>query len=444
MEPLEPPLPVRLDLAALLAEPLTETMKGLPSRAAGQTLTQLGGMGLRLLAGDLPLPVAVLKQSALEHNGRWMRDFVARAGASLCPHGKTTMAPQLFQRQFDDGAWGITAATAAHVRSYRRFGVPRIILANQLVGPANFALVFDELERDHSFDFYLLIDSVAALAALQEALAARPLARPVQVLLEVGTARGRTGVRNVEQGLALGRALRDAGPAIALRGVEAFEGVFGGDEHIRSELGVHAMLSVIADLAGAGCAEHWFAPGEVILSAGGSAFFDIVAGVLGQVGGARTMHVVLRSGCYLSHDSLHYARMQSRMRQRSAALWGDGKGLQNALEVWACVQSLPEPGRAICSLGKRDLSSDLQLPQPLWWFRPGLHCAPQVVPSALRVTSLNDQHAFIDSADGLVPWRVGDYVGFGVGHPCTTFDKWTLLLTVDDQYQVTGGIRTFF
>ena len=436
--------PLQLDLTALRRQALPATLKGLPTRAVGQDLDALGAMRLSLLGGDLPLPVAVLKQTALEHNGRWMRDFVARADVSLCPHGKTTMAPQLFQRQFDDGAWGITAATASHVRTYRQFGVPRIILANQLIGRANIELVFDEIDADPDFDFYLLVDSLAALATLQAALVERPLSRPLQVLLEVGAAGGRTGVRTVAQGLELGRALRAAGPAIALRGVETFEGVHGGDDHARVEIAVLAMMDTVAELARAGCDESWFAPGDVILSAGGSAFFDMAATVLGAVSDERRMRVVLRSGCYLSHDSLHYARMQSRIRQRSGTLWGSGPGLRNALEVWAHVQSLPEPGRAICALGKRDLSHDLELPQPLWWFRPGLHDAPQSVSPTLRVTALNDQHAFVDSADGHIPWCVGDLVGFGVGHPCTTFDKWPLLYTVDDGYRVLAGIRTFF
>ncbi len=436
--------PIQLDLTALRRQALPATLKGLPAPAVGQGLDALGALHLSLLGGDLPLPVAVLKQTALEHNGRWMRDFAARADVSLCPHGKTTMAPQLFQRQFDDGAWGITAATASHVRTYRQFGVPRIILANQLVGRANIELVFDEIEADPDFDFYLLVDSLAALATLQAALVERPLSRPLQVLLEVGTAGGRTGVRSAAQGLELGRALCAAGPAIALRGLETFEGVHGGDDHARVEIAVLAMMDRVAELASAGCDESWFAPGDVVLSAGGSAFFDMAANVLGAVSDKRRMRVVLRSGCYLSHDSLHYARMQSRIRQRAGALWGQGPGLRNALEVWAHVQSLPEPGRAICALGKRDLSHDLELPQPLWWFRPGLHDAPQAVASTLRVTALNDQHAFVDSSDGSVPWRVGDLVGFGVGHPCTTFDKWPLLYTVDDGYRVLDGIRTFF
>lgn len=435
---------IQLRLGGLESEPLPGTLKGLPGCAEGRPLSALGSMNLSLLKGDLPLPAAVLKQSALDHNSAWMRSFVERAGVSLCPHGKTTMAPQLFQRQFDDGAWGITAATAAHVRTYRRFGVPRIILANQLIGRANIALVFDEIEADPEFDFYVLVDSIAGLNELQSAMLDRPLPRPLQVLLEVGTPGGRTGVRTLEEGLQLGRAILDAAPAIALRGIECFEGVFSRNDHGRIELAVLTMMDMVAQLAQAGCNEAWFAQGAVILSAGGSAFFDIAAQVLSAVSGSREIQVVLRSGCYLSHDSLHYARMQARIRQRSGAMWGNGHGLRNALEVWAYVQSRPESHRAICAAGKRDLSHDLELPQPLWWFRPGLHDAPQEVASTLRVTALNDQHAFVDSAAGPIEWSVGDLVGFGIAHPCTTFDKWPLLYLIDDYYRVVGGIKTYF
>lgn len=227
---------IELRLRDLESAALAGTLKGLPACAEGRPLSALGSMKLSLLGSDLPLPVAVLKESALAHNAAWMRSFTERAGVSLCPHGKTTMAPQLFQRQLDNGAWGITAATAAHVRTYRRFGVPRIILANQLVGRANIALIFDELAADPEFDFYLLVDSLSGLADLQRAILKRPLPRPVQVLLEVGTTGGRTGVRTLEQGLQLGRAIRDAAPAIALRGIETFEGVFGGGTMAASNL----------------------------------------------------------------------------------------------------------------------------------------------------------------------------------------------------------------
>lgn len=452
-----------MNTSAFDQELLPPTLKGLPASAVGRPLGELGNLGLSLLDGDLPLPAAVLKESALAHNLAWMRGFAERSGSLLCPHGKTTMSPQLFQRQLQAGAWGMTAATASHVRSYRHFGVQRILLANQLLGRANIDLVLDELDADPAFDFYTLVDSPASLDALLDALARRPLPRPLQLLLEVGAPGGRTGVRTVAQGLALGRAVKAAGPAVALRGVEAFEGVFGGTDEHRLELAVHSLLDTVAALARAGEDEDWFAPGPVLLTAGGSAFFDMAAAVLGEAAWAgnsppaidhapavraptrsRPWQVVLRSGCYLTHDSLHYARMQQRMRQRAGAAWGPGPGLQNALEVWALVQSVPEPRRALCGLGKRDISYDMGLPQPLWWYRPGLHTRPHAVPAGLQLTALNDQHAYVDSVDGEMPWQVGDLVGFGMGHPCTTFDKWPLLYTVDDAGRVLGGVRTWF
>ncbi|MBK1616273.1 alanine racemase [Rubrivivax gelatinosus] len=435
-----------LDLAALLAAPLEATTKGLPARAVGRPLAELGTLGLRLDGGELPWPVALLKDSALAHNSAWMRDFCARAGVSLCPHGKTTMAPQLFERQLADGAWGITAATAGHVRTYRRFGVPRVLLANQLVGAANVDLVLAELEADPAFDFYTLVDSEAALAELLAGLARRPIARPLQVLLELGAPGARTGVRGREAALALGRAIRAAAPAIALRGIEAYEGVVPGDGEAAVELAALTLIEQIGDIAAAGVAEAWFAPGEVIVSAGGSQFFDLAAQVLAAVAvrpDGPAVRPLLRSGCYLSHDALHYERMQARLRQRAGAAWGRGPGLRNALEVWTVVQSVPEPGRAICAAGKRDLSHDLMLPQPLGWWPAG-EAAPRAAPSGIKTVALSDQHAWVDAADGAMPWRVGDLVGFGVGHPCTTFDRWGLLYTVDDGYRVTGGVRTFF
>ena len=432
--------PKMLDLGGLRSEPLPSTLKGLAAGAVGQSLAALGTLGLSMLDGDLPFPVAVLKESALVHNIEWMRGFVQWAGVELCPHGKTTMAPQLFDRQLRAGCWGITAATASHLRTCRKFGVQRVILANQLIDRANIDLVFDELDADPVFDFYCLVDSLEGLHRLQQRLHVRPL----QVRLETGSNAGRTGVRSLEEEMAPGRALRDAAPQIALRGVEAFEGVFGGSDHAGIELSVLAMLETVARLASTGLDEQWFSPGEVILSAGGSAFFDLVTQVLDAAHGRGNVRVVLRSGCYLTHDVLGYERMHERMRQRSPRIYGAGEGLRGALEVWSVLHSVPESHRAICALGKRDVSYDLELPRLLHWFRPGQHTSPQPMTQDLRVVALNDQHTYVDSFEGDIALQVGDLVGFGPSHPYTTFDMWLLLYAVDDRYGVVDGIRTFF
>jgi D-serine deaminase-like pyridoxal phosphate-dependent protein len=64
------------------------------------------------------------------------------------------------------------------------------------------------------------------------------------------------------------------------------------------------------------------------------------------------------------------------------------------------------------------------------------------LPEGLRVDALNDQHAFLRFDGGEL--AVGDLVVFGISHPCTAFDKWSLLPLVDDEDRVIGAIKTLF
>jgi len=83
------------------------------------------------------------------------------------------------------------------------------------------------------------------------------------------------------------------------------------------------------------------------------------------------------------------------------------------------------------------------LPRPLSWRRPALTAHLQSFDESVSVSALNDQHAYLQiPADHAL--AVGDLVGVGVSHTCTTFDKWQPLYLVDDDYNVIGGIRTFF
>ena len=105
-----------------------------------------------------------------------MADLCARHGFAHAPHGKTTMAPQLYARQFEHGAWGQTAANASQLRVYRAFGVSRVILANELVDPAALRWLAGELDRDPDFEFCCWADSVRGVALMTEALRRGPVA----------------------------------------------------------------------------------------------------------------------------------------------------------------------------------------------------------------------------------------------------------------------------
>jgi D-serine dehydratase len=412
--------------------------KGYPQGQGPRRLGEIGGLGWRLLAGDLDTPVALLKASALDGNAAWMREFLRRTGASLCPHGKTSMAPQLFHRQLADGAWGITLATPQQIRVAHAHGVKRLLLANEVGSEAFVAWIQRALDEDPELDFLCLVDSVAAVRRLEAAARGR---RPLTVLLELGIPGGRAGARDAATALEVARAVK-ASPRLRLRGVECFEGIVGSDDADADRARVEAWLDGIAEVARRCAAEGLFWDDEVVLTAGGSAYFDLVAARLSAVDLGRPSRVVLRSGCYLFHDVAHYAELVTRLERRLPERWRVPGGLRPAIELWGRVLSRPEPGLAFLDFGKRDVAHDLELPSPRLWARPGLHARPAPV-AGWKVASLYDQHARV-----VVPpdadLAVGDLVGCGISHPCTTFDKWELLYVVDDDYRVVEAVRTFF
>jgi len=423
-------LNARLD--ALLDEPLDWRDRAVPGTGGAVTLGTMGAQGWNLLAGDLLLPVVVLKADALEHNLRTMARWCADHGVLLAPHGKTTMAPQLVERQLDLGAWGVTAATAAQARVFRAFGVERILLANELVDPAALGWVARQLAADPGFWFSCLVDSEAGVALMDGALARAGAERPLPVLVELGAPNARAGCRTDAEAAAVAAAVARS-RYLELAGVEGYEGSVRADGSGPVQAAVDRFLDRLraftTDLDRQGAFDH---ADEVIVTAGGSAFFDRVAERLAFPAGRRPVRVVLRSGCYVTHDHGRYARV-SPLREGAAPT-----PLRPALELWGEVLSRPEPGLAIVGFGKRDAPYDLDLPIPLAVVR---RSGERPGAEGLRVVELNDQHAFVRVEGEL---GVGDLVGCGISHPCTTFDKWRLIPLVDDGYRVTGGIRTFF
>ena len=424
----------RARVAAILDERIDWRFKGLPAAAQGMTIGEAREAGLRL--PDFLPPLVVLDAEAVEHNLATMADFCARHGFAHAPHGKTTMAPQLYARQFDHGAWGQTAANASQLRVYRAFGVSPVVLANQLVDRAALAWLATELDRDPDFRFCCWVDSVRGVALMTEAL--RGATRPVDVLVEVGTPKGRTGVRDLAAGLEVAEAVA-ASPALRLTGVGGYEGAVTHDAAPEDLAAVRAYLTdlraLTLELAGR---SHFDDVDEVIVTAGGSSYFDLVADVIGGVLGGPwpdglPVLPLLRSGAYVTHDSGIYDRVSPLGAHPRVT----GHALRPALRAWAQVMSCPEPGLAFLTAGKRDLPYDIDLPIPEVLRRDG-----DTRPLAGEVTALNDQHTFLAHGGDV---EVGDWVGFGLSHPCTTFDKWQLLPVVGpDGETVVDLIRTYF
>ena len=432
-----------MNLTTILSETLDVATKGYPLSSPALPISAIGAQRWSLLAGDLPLPQAVICDSALAHNHAWMRDFTASTGVLLAPHGKTTMAPQIFAQQLAAGAWGITVANVQQLVICVRFGVRRIIMANQLLGRAEVGTVIHLLEAHPDLEFHFLIDSHAQLTSIERVADSQSMSRKLTALLELGVAGGRTGARTFDEAVGVARVVA-ASKTIALSGLECYEGLQITGDSGRDAIMVAGLMQRVHDVALACDREGLFAGRSIILTAGGSAAFDIVARDL-PMKLSKPVLTILRSGCYVTHDSGFYNRMLEGVKARSGTAWQSRPGLRPALEVWSRAQSCPEPGLAILTMGKRDASFDLEMPIVCKRYRPGIDTAPQPAPATWKIANMNDQHAYLRfSADDDAAPQVGDLVGCGISHPCTTFDKWRALFTVDDDYRVTGAIRTFF
>lgn len=416
---------------------LDATTKGIPAGAGLLRLSEVGSRGWNVLRGDLPLPVAVLHSGAIASNGAWMADFARLHGLLLAPHGKTTMAPSLFRRQLADGAWAITVATAQQLAVALQAGVRRIILANQPVGSAVDACC-GALVTHRDLELYVLADSARGVALLAEGM--RKIGSPaaagsLRVLVEIGSPGARTGCRDVAAAKHVARAVAGQ-PGLVLAGVEAYEGILPG------EASIGALLALMAEGAQAIDAAGLFSGEAIVLSAGGSAWFDLVADALRSIQLSRPVRRVLRSGCYLTLDHFGYANDLARLLEQSRIALPAGS-LQPALEIWSHVQSRPDPDKALLSFGKRDVGYDTSLPQPVRWYRPGTMAGPVAAPSGWRITGLNDQHAHLGIPTD-APLEVGDLVAVGVAHPCTTLERWQVLMLVNGQLDVEDAIRTYF
>ncbi len=387
-----------------------------------------------LLREDLSLPVAVLSEARIAHNLAWMQDFVTRYGVKLAPHGKTTMAPQLFARQIQGGAWGITLATASQTQAAYTHGVRRVLLANQLVGRRNMEIVADLL-RDPGFSFCCVVDSVPNVQALAAYFADRR--QSLDVLLELGVPGGRTGVRDDVQLRAVLGAVAASGGALRLRGLELYEGVLTQEADVRAFL--RRAVGLVEELAENGSFE---ARAPVILSGAGSAWYDVVAEEFSQARLPVPLDIVLRPGCYLTHDVGAYKASQSRIDAHNPIARAMHSSLLPALQIWAYVQSIPEPDRAIIGMGKRDAAFDAGMPMPDRVYRPGA-AGPEACPPHWEITGMMDQHAYLRIAAGDAV-AVGDMIAFDICHPCLTFDKWRVIPVVDEKFDVVDVIRTYF
>ena len=412
--------------------PLPAGLKGLPPERGGKPWTPpaIRQAGLNALE-DLPTPFALLRRSALVHNAEVMGRYCADSGILLAPHGKTTMAPALWKLQFEHGTWALTVALPHQAVTAHRFGVRRILLANEAADLRSLEGLV-RLAGQPGVEVYSFVDSVAVVRAYRAAVRHTGIEPTgLRFLIDIGVPGGRTGCRSRAEAQAVAREIERSATGV-VGGIGAYEGPAGEDRSPESLESVNSYVESVAATLRDFHADGVFASGETpVLSIGGSDVFDIVCErIHAELGSIDSYRLVLRSGCYLVHDHGHYAAVGPSIQPGWAY-----DPFQGSLEVGATVISRPEPGLALLNVGRRDIGFDKGSPSVIDPLAAGGAPFP--------IVKLNDQHAFVRNCEA-ADLPVGTSVQVGISHPCTTLDKWRLLLIVDDDYNIVDVATTIF
>ncbi|GGV42429.1 alanine racemase [Paenarthrobacter nicotinovorans] len=428
-------------VASLAERRLDWRHKAIPAAANG--ITHADFLAAKPTLAALQTPLLTLDAQALQGNADHLAKWCADKGVLLAPHGKTTMSPQLWAEQLNRGAWGITLANFAQLRVARGFGVRNLQLANSLTDPHAIQWV---AEQDSAILSW--VDSVDTVALIERTLAGTDSV--LDVLVELGAHGGRTGARGVDAALEVARAV-DAAEHLRLVGVAGYEGSLA---HTADDAGLAAVRGYLAkmrllheELLAAGL----YGSGSVIITAGGSAYFDDVVTVLSPcisttaeaaptVSHSLKVDLMIRSGAYIIHDDGFYRGISPFSR-------AGNQPFSPGMYGWARVVSQPEPGLALLDAGKRDLPFDEGLPEPQF-IGSTLGGAMEPLVGA-EITSVNDQHSFLTFNPDTTTVRPGDVVRLGLSHPCTAFDKWTVIPVLADStpggdQTVVDLIHTFF
>ena len=411
-----------IDISPIHRMIIDSQYKGFPIKFHGKSIAEFLGTKPNLFKDDFLFPVMVLKESAIKNNIRRMAEFCKENDFDLAPHVKTPMSPQLAKLQIEAGAWAITVANFNQAMIFLNYGFNRIIIGNEVLEQTAISEIA-RLNYLKKAEIFFYVDSISALKIVKDAISNQKDAK-LNILIEIGAPGGRAGIRDLNL---LPELLTDLlnEKKIEIRGVTGFEGAVPDGDREKGQLKIRKFL---AEIVTAAKIVQPYVQNRLIISAGGSSFFDYVVEEFKKFDG--DAHFILRSGGYISHDHIHYEELYPFMGRK------ESEQFLPALELWSRVLSTPERELAILNFGKRDAGNDLDNPTPIKKFNK------RIEQFDAKIDKLNDQHAFMDVELGKVV--VGELICCGISHPCTNFDKWRLIPMVDDNYDIVDCVHTFF
>ena len=326
---------------------------------------------------SLDTPALLLDLDVLDRNIERMAATFRAAGIGWRPHTKAIKVPALAQRLLQAGALGVTCAKLGEAEVMASAGIRDILIANQIVGEPKISRLMQVLELA---DVIVAVDSVVNMRALDAA--ARAAGRRLRTVIEVDIGMHRAGVLPGEAVVSLAQQIAGC-EGLRFAGVMGWE---GQTVHVQDPVAKRTAVEVAVGLL-TDSADQCRAAGVPIeiVSCGGTGTYQYTALLPGitelQAGGGIFCDLYYRNEMRVDHDY--------------------------ALTVLATVTSRPAATRVICDTGKKSMSSDAAVPQPLLG-----------VP-VTRV-ALSAEHAIVELAEPSDEPRVGDKIEFIVGYTDTT------------------------
>jgi D-serine deaminase-like pyridoxal phosphate-dependent protein len=322
-------------------------------------------------------PALLVDLDALEANIASIAGACRRRGINWRPHIKGIKVPQIARKLIEAGAIGLTCAKLGEAEVMAAAGFSDLLIANQIVGPQKVARLV-ALRR--SCDVIVAVDHRDNVAAI--ANAARAAGVTVRLVIEVDMGMKRAGVEPGEACLALAQFIAGE-DGVRFAGLMGWEGQTAGiaDPNEKTAAVTAAVAAIVetAEICRKGCL-----PVDIV-SCGGTGTYWITAAQPGiteiQAGGGVFCDV-------------HYAK-------------DFGVAHPYALTIMTTVTSRPTPRRIICDGGKKTMSSDAAMPEPI-----GL--------GAVRASRLSAEHGVIELQEPNDTLRAGDRLEWIVGYSDTT------------------------
>src|SRR5262245_5334406 len=278
---------------------LDDRIRGVPPGTVGLVSTSVAAQRWHPASGRMSLPVLTLDEAAFAENRDLFLRYAREQGVQVAPHAKTPMAPDLAHALVEAGAWGTTVADIRQASVMLRAGLERLILANEVGGIGGARRLAALVAAFPEAEIYAFVDSVAAANALASAWRENPALPPLRILIETGAARA--GARTTSEAEAVADAVEAAGGRLQLAGVATYEGAAAVTDPVRTDEIIGSLLAMTGDLM-LRLRARVGPDVPLILTAGGSTFFDKVVAKLLPFAREAKAPLLLRSGAIYFHD----------------------------------------------------------------------------------------------------------------------------------------------